>query len=333
MSKTYGAKKTEILEDENSSQTSQAGFDNDLVKKNRIEEIRANLFNNITNFFTLKYVKMTIILIMSFTLVFSIAYLFLFLNINSELESITLVNLDLFQTTLWTTELVSIFISLKMLLMEKNDIINDIDFLNYQSDDIITNDDYYNEMEKIAHILYLNLSKHCGKLDMDIPKYLNEYELLSLYWDHFNVSYVNDKYSRDGWILNESFPTSIDQFLCNCINFLKYNYSVQYSSLEKKDENFEEIFNYTSYLIIENAYNNIIPNQFLKLNTIPNIFSKTNESKKVVVIVLISISSGLIIILCFIYFVMIRTTNKSMTDGFKKITKIKIEKIEERIKK
>ena len=45
-----------VLEDENSSQTSQTGFDNGLVKKNKIEEIRNNLMMNISNFYTLKYI-------------------------------------------------------------------------------------------------------------------------------------------------------------------------------------------------------------------------------------------------------------------------------------
>ena len=66
MSKTHGQKKDEVLEDENSSQTSQAGFDSGLVKKNRIEEIRSNLMNNLSNFYTLKYIKICILIIFLF---------------------------------------------------------------------------------------------------------------------------------------------------------------------------------------------------------------------------------------------------------------------------
>ena len=63
MSMAHGQKKDEVLEDENSSQTSQTGFDSGLVKKNRIEEIRSNLMMNVTNFYTLKYIKIVILLI------------------------------------------------------------------------------------------------------------------------------------------------------------------------------------------------------------------------------------------------------------------------------
>ena len=332
MSKTHGHKKTEILEDENSSQTSQAGFDNGLVKKNRIEEIKANLFNSVSNFFTLKYIKISYILIMLFTTAFSIIYLFFILSLNDSLESVSIVNLNLFQTTLWTTELVSIFISLKTLLLIKFGKIN-ITFNNYKSETIISNSDYYHEMQIIAKNLYFNLTYYYGKLEMDIPKYLTTSELLSLYWDHIKVTYVNNDYERNGIINNESFPTAMDQFLSNCIIFSKINDSDQHVNYRKNDIDFEEYFNYSAHLIIENAYNNIIPNQLTKLKIIPNVFSKYNIQKKSLMIVLIAIFAGCLVLLCCLYLLMIRATNKSMTDGFKKITKIKLEKIEDTIKK
>ena len=332
MSKTHGQKKAEILEDENSSQTSQTGFDNDLVKKNRIEEIRANLFNSVNNYFTLKYIKITIALIMLSTTLYVMIYLAYILDFNSSLKDVSLVNLYLFQTTLWTTELVSIFISLKALILDKLGKIQ-IDYLNFESLTIKNFSDYYYEMQIIAINLYYNLTFHYGNLEMKIPKYLTEEELLSLYWDHINVSYVNDNYMRGGILNNESFPTAMDQFLCNCIKFLKNDVSEEFITSKINDTDFEEYFNYNTYLIIENAYNSIIPNQFTKLKSLPNVFSTYNNKKKRIMIAIIGFFTGCIIFLCLFYFLMIRTTNKSMTDGFKKITKIKIDKIEERIKK
>ena len=269
---------------------------------------------------------------MLFTIVFSFIYLFFIIEFNDSLESVSVVNLNLFKTTLWTTELVSIFISLKTLLLMKLGKIN-IEFLNYQTDSIITNEDYYHEMQNIATKLYYNLTNNYGKLEMEIPKYLSELELIDLYWDHINISYVSDEYERNGLIHNESFPTAIDQFLCNGLMFLKFNYSDEYLNSKKDDSLFEELFNYSSHLIIENAYNSIIPNQFIKLKILPDVFSKYNIRKKNLMIAIIAIFAGFLIIFCLLYLFMIRTTNKSMTDGFKKITKIKLEKIEERIKK
>ena len=115
---------------------------------------------------------------MILALAYSIVYLLYILDINSALESVTLSNLYLFQTTLWTTELVSIFISLKTLLLKKTGKI-DTDFMNFESENMITNEDYYSEMKKIANNLYSNLTYHYGKLEMEIPNYLNETQLIS----------------------------------------------------------------------------------------------------------------------------------------------------------
>jgi len=74
----------------------------------------------------------------------------------------------------------------------------DIDFRNFQSFNIIDNVDYFNEMEKLGNILYNNLSLYYSKIEMEIPKYLTESQLLSLYWDHINIYYYNNKYEREG---------------------------------------------------------------------------------------------------------------------------------------
>ena len=331
-SNTHGEKKADILEDENSSQTAQAAFDNDLVKKNKIEEIKSNLFNSAKNFFAIKYISLIVSLIMLFTLAFSISYLIYILSLNSSLKSASIVNLHLFQTTLWTTEIVSIFISLKILMLKKIGKI-DIDFMNFQTNTIKDNLDYFNEMKRIGNNLYSNLSLYYGKIEMEIPKYLTESQLLSLYWDHINISYYNNKYEREGWINNQSFPTAMDQFLCNGLEFLKYGNSYETIESKKDDLEFEELFNYRTHLIIENAYNNIMPNQFRKLSEIPKVFSKFNFQKRKAILQMILIFLCIIVLLCIFYYIMIRATNESMTIGFQKITKIKLDKIEEIIKR
>ena len=81
MSKAYGQKKYEVLEDENSSQSSQAGFDSGLVKKNRIEEIRSKLLVNISNFYTLRYLRILMLFLPIITMAFSILYMLYFTKI------------------------------------------------------------------------------------------------------------------------------------------------------------------------------------------------------------------------------------------------------------
>ena len=331
ISKIQGQKKEEILEDENASQTSHVGFDNFLVKKNRIQEIRSSLFNNVDNFYTLKYIKLIVICIFFFTVVFSIIYLIFITNLNYNMETVSSMNSCLYKTTLWTTQLVNIFISLKILFLKKMGKI-DYEFLNFESEEIITNDDYYHEMEVLANTLYYDLKDSYGRLEMNIPHYLSEEQLLNLYWDNINVSYINNDYIRNNRILDESFPISAVQFLSNGINFLKkYNLS----NLNNFNFNLtqEEYFNYLTYLVIENPYNNIIPNLLIKVQNIPKIFSKYNNRKTTTIYLIIVIYLGIMFILGLLYFVMIRLTNISMTEVLKKMTKIKLDKIEETIKK
>ena len=86
MSMVHGQKKDEIMDDENASQTSQTGFNSDLVKKERIEEVRANLLINIQNFYTLKYIKISVFLISLFTILYGVIYLVLFYKIFDDLK-------------------------------------------------------------------------------------------------------------------------------------------------------------------------------------------------------------------------------------------------------
>ena len=86
MSMVHGQKKDEIMDDENASQTSQTGFNSDLVKKERIEEVRANLLINIQNFYTLKYIKISVFLISLFTILYGVIYLVLFYKIFDNLK-------------------------------------------------------------------------------------------------------------------------------------------------------------------------------------------------------------------------------------------------------
>ena len=320
ISRMQGQKKDEIFEDENSSQTSQTGFDNGLVKKNKIQEIRSNLFNNLSNFYTLKYIKIIVFSISFFTIIFSIVYLIFTINSNSNMKNVSFMNLCLFQTTLWTTELINIFISLKVLYLKKIGIF-DFDFLNFQSEEIETNEDYYLFMEKLANYLYYNLSISYGQLEMNMPLYLSDSQLLSLYWDNIKVSYINTDYIRNNKISDEAFPTSVFQFLSNVINFLKkFKISniqnLNHEQLTKK-ENLEYI-NYTTFLIIENGYDNIVPDLLIKVQIIPNIFSDYNLQMKNKIYIIITIYIGIMLILCILYFIMIRLTNLSMTEILKK---------------
>ena len=342
MSMAHGQKKDEIVEDENSSQSSQIGFDSGLVKKNRIEEIRSNLLLNVSNFYTLKYIKLVFILLALCSFIFCVLYIIVFWNLYDTLVDVSSVNVNLFQTTLWTTELVSIFLSLRTLFL-KNTIgvrYYNFDFSNYDNDKNKTNYEYYKEMEDIVKDLYYKISDAYGMLEMDIPKYLPKNDLFTKYWDHIDVSNVNSSSSNN--LDDESFPMSIAQILSNSLSYImtpiynniNENTSQIYEGLEELEKlNIELYFNYSTFIIIENSYDNLLPNQFKKLTEIPYILSDYNKARKTSIILIILLYAGLMVLFCLAYFFLIHLTNKSMTDGLEKVTKIRLEKIEETLKK
>jgi hypothetical protein len=194
-------------------------------------------------------------------------------------------------------------------------------------------------MEEIVKDLYSKISQAYGILEMDIPQYLPKDDLLTKYWNHINVSNVNRSILISD---DESFPLSIAQILSNSLSYItdpRFNNitkdsTKKFNALSKEEQNKILLyFNYSTFIIIENSYDNLLPNQFKKLAEIPFILSDYNKARKSSIILIISLYAGLMVLLCIGYFCLIHLTNKSMTDGLEKVTKIRIEKIEDTLKK
>ena len=351
MSKAYGHKKDQIIEDENSSQSSQAGYDSGLLKKNRIEEIRSNLMKNISGFYSLKYFKFIILMIIITDLLFSVLYISIFNNLTNHLKNTFTTNITLFQSAFWTSEIVNIFISLRVLYqkyiikeIEDIDILEFYDYLADSNRSLVnledTNKQYYNQLIEYTKKLYNNTYASLGKLESDLPKFLKKEELNNYFWNTIKVNYMNDfcKVYPSCSALTELFPMSLFQFLTNTLSYIEDNtfnsLSDRASELFNKNINKNTLFfKHTTSLIIENGYNNILPNQFKILTIIPNLLSNYNLYNKTPLRNLIYIYAFLLIILVIAYILLFFSTNKSLTDGVKKMAKIRLEKIEEIIKK
>ena len=291
---------------------------------------------NVSKFYTLKYIKIVIILIGLFSIIFSVIYIKFSLSLFFFLNNSCFLNANLFKSTLWTTELISIFITLRVLYLKEIIKIPGTPDFNYL--------DYYGNYNKFyEHCinksleLYYKMSYSFSLLEMDMPKYLKEEQLNNLYWDNIKVSYMNEIYKNYSNMEDKStFPMSIAQLLSNSLSYLK---SSIFNSILNNTKFYNDYsrnlfyFNYMTYIIIENGYDNILPNQLKKISEIPNIISNSNNSKSKSLYHIIFIFSVIIIILSILYIILIKLTNKSMTDGIKKVKKIKLEKIDEIIRK
>ena len=340
MSKTYRIKKDEVLVDENSSQTSQASFDNGLVKKNRIEEIRSNLLNNISNFYLLTYIKITIYLIGICAFIFCGSYLLFFLSLYDSLYNCSYINSNIYQSTLWTSELISIFVNIRIIYMKE--IINKNKEREFEYLDFLTEgkniSEYYDYCIFKSLKLYDKLIKSVSFLEMEISNYLSDEDLDNIYWNNINVSYwIEENITYEYWKQDrESFPMSIAQLLSDSLSYLtnvlfqRINYNSIYF-LNIVDNKI--YFDYMTYIIIENGYKNILPNLFDKLMKIPNKLKAFNYSKLTIIDNYIVFFITIIFILNLLYYFLIYLTNKSVIEGIDKVSKIKFDKIEEMIKR
>ena len=323
MSMVHGKKKEEELMDENASQMSHSSFNADLVKKNRIEEIRANLLNNISNFYTLKYIKITVLAIGILSLAYAVIYVVLFLNIYDNLIDINEFNINLFQTTIWMNNLIGTLISLKALY---SDIMEDG---NYTFNSYITdNKEYFNTMKNFAFLWYENITDQFAYLEDNIGKFINDKKQKKLFWDNQKITYIYKDLNDV-----ECFPLAIGQSLSNINSILKNNYFSLSITKEHLSLNSLQYIDYITFMGIDNTYENLLPNQFEKLKTMPQILKDFNSDSSQILIIFLLAYSALMVILCITYAILLHLTNKNMSEGLEKVSKIKLEKIEDTIKK
>ena len=318
----YGIKKDEIQVNENSSQASQSGFNSDLVKKNRIEEIRANILNNISSFYILKYIKILVFFILIFTIIYSIIYLILFLKICDDLNIDNKLNIKLFQTTIWTTNLIGTLVSIRALFFsnQKNQNFNYNSFIEDKNK-------FFLNMRKYSYIWYNNITFRFGELEYQIRNYLSKEILNKYFWNEEKINYYYKHLNYD----TETFPVELSLIMSN-VNSLIMNPSFNLISYYEM-ENIEKYFKYVSFSVIENAYDNLIPNQYNKILVIPKFFQDYNGSSRRILIIFLCIYSGIMGIFCILYFILLHLINKNMSEEFETITKIKLENIEETIQK
>lgn len=340
MSMIHGHKKEEIIEDENSSQSSQAGYNSDLCKKNHIEEIRSNIMKNVSNFYTLKYIKLTGIFIFIASCIFLGIFVLELANIYDDLKIVSKLNVDLYNTSLWISNLLSTIISISTLRDGK---IGEVKggnqgasgsgsppeghVQNYEFDSYIEDEgEYFGNMSAFSEKWYSEAVSKFGELEYKIGKYISD---ANLFWCSQNVTY-----NLPGLTDDESFPLGANQVLADVNSMIKTDFwSLDEAVLNRMSEEDKELMRYVKFIVIENSYDNLLPSQFNKLTSIPSSLQKYNSKKMDSILIIILIYFLVMLIIFLGYCILLYFTNSNMGEGLEKVTKIKIEKIEDTIKK
>ena len=317
-------KQETLMDDENSSQTSQSTYNEDLSKKNRIEEIRNNALKNVSNFYMLKYYTIILIIIIALSITFLIIVLKLFDNLCKNLSEVTNINNKLYQTTNWITFLLSSLISLDTLYNIKNESEYDIQYNTYL--------DNLTEYVYTLRDLSLNWIEAIGTNFSLVEKAIATFteESRNLLWEKEEILSYNERFESF-----EPYPFALFQILTNSKLLLKGN---EFISLILNEINVEDNvtlinINYQIVMSINNVFKKFLPNNLEKIKELPKILQDFNNNSMTNIrnaIILYGSLMGLFIIL---YTFTLYKTNKNIDEGFEKVSKIKIEKVEETIKK
>ena len=107
----------------------------------------------------------------------------------------------------------------------------------------------------------------------------------------------NSYYYKNFNFESESFTKGLSQIISN-INSLLVNKNFDLNA-NIMDENINNYWKHISFIVIENTYDNLIPNLFFKLLNIPKFFQDYNNSSKKILIAFLLIFGGYIFYVIF----------------------------------
>ena len=107
----------------------------------------------------------------------------------------------------------------------------------------------------------------------------------------------NSYYYKNFNYESESFTKGLSQIISN-INSLLVNKNFDLNA-NIMDENINNYWKHISFIVIENTYDNLIPNLFFKLLNIPKFFQDYNNSSKKILIAFLLIFGGYIFYVIF----------------------------------
>ena len=330
LSRIHGMKKglinnNNIIEDENSSQSSQVGYNEDLSKKSRIEEIRNNALKNINDFYMLRYFRLLNIIILIITIIVVICFLVFFLNVTNDYITITKLNNTFFISSNWVSFLISSIMSLRTLHLLENT------SLYEQYNTYLDNKDMYISTLKNKSVDWIiDIADALGFIEDKMNYYLHndKYNL----WDKRNFQLPLNQ--------NESFPLYLEQLISTAgslvkhVKFLNNNDNVSTINDVNVNVDIDDIeIDYLTKVIINNGYLMLIPDYIDKMGRFP-VLMKMFINKTVIIFQTVLIAYGLVLCVFEVLFCVVTYfTNKNIEEGFKKITTIKEDKIDEMIKR
>ena len=323
-SRILGKKYGIVEEDENSSQSSSAGYDSDLSKLSRIQEIKENLLNSIVISNTIIYIKLICFVVLFATIIFSIVYILYFNYIKNKLYSLGEFNETVYSTYSVVLEISNNVLNVFYIYYFKKKNLN-FTFMNQYG----TQEEYFKRLKIDGNKLYTKYINNMGYLLQNINKY--NFNTKNI-WIKLNINYYyNVPFSDKEYLL-----IIIMQSLYNAFSIFKHKdfdinnilNSVDQSSIDLLNE-----FDYDKYSVVENFRNNILGYLIDYLPYFNNSYKSqhTYYIKFLIYIIIIYLIIATLFYLLYTI-ILIKNSNK-MNEGFEKVMKISQDKVDEIIKR
>ena len=321
-SRIHGTEKTEVVDDENASQSSTAGFNSDLSKINRILEIRENTLNNKNNYLTVKYILSIPFIFFIMGILFCILFFYIYRNIFHNLEELDYFHSNYYLLAIRITEIISNIISMKGIIYFQN-----YDNIEKFHSFIENKNEYFDYLKNTSFQYFENSIVFLFNLEKNLTKYSNE--IISETWKKIYVNYnVNISY-----IDLESFPFTISRGLVDSfalLNHETFHFNINISNVSS--DVFNEI-DYYLFVAIENNYDFTLPYFFTILKSILTKFKDINNGKIIEIYYLLIIYMIIFFIFAGIYLWILFLTDKHLGNGFEKLIKISQNKIDNLLEK
>ena len=312
-----------LLEDENSSQTS-SSYNENLSKKNRIEENRNNALKNINNYYMLKYYKGILFFIFACFVIFLSIILNLFDKLCKNLSNVTNINNKLYQTTNWVTFLISTLISFDTtFIMTRNNLLDNFSYNIYLDSYEI----YFNTLKNFSLEWIDLIMTNFSLVEKSLIYFTDESK--NIFWEKNSILNMNNTYNS-----NEPYPFALFQIIESSSSLLNDGVFINYLlHLCEIDDFKKKNLIYFSYNSINNAYNSFLPKNLEKIKELPQILKAFNNNSLHNIRFTCYFYIAIMILIIFANIFILKKTNKNINDGFEKISKINTSKIDETIKK
>ena len=329
-SRVHGTQQNIIADDENASQTSATGYNSDLSKLSKIQEIKNNLNSGLSNYFSLKYIRLIPILYFGSNILFVLIYLWSIICTFNNLESVNNYNTSIFISELSLIQILNNIIDMRTLFLIKSNNLNYTILTFYTSDK-----DYLQYCKNKSILMYEEVNIEINSIVRNIHKYLGKN--IEKAWFKVPINYPFDNTFQD----SEFFIILLGEALINSYSIVQnpffnliYTENIT-NGIESFDilyvSNYYEII-YCSYMSIEESYNNILPIIFSIMDYLIENFIDYSKNTKNKIQFFIILYFFLFVILLVLYYCFIIFTNNHLGEGIEKVVKIPQDKIDDMIK-